>query len=84
VAFLLCGVVWLVVAGGTGIWALVTDSHGLRWLALHFAFVGGVSQLILGAGQFFVCAFLATDPPSRATVRARHAPLVTTYRKTIR
>ncbi|HVV89130.1 MAG TPA: hypothetical protein VHB53_01430 [Solirubrobacterales bacterium] len=42
-----------------------------RWLALHLAFVGGVSQLVLGASQFFVGAFLATDPPPRALVRVQ-------------
>jgi nitrite reductase (NO-forming) len=42
-----------------------------RWLALHLAFVGGVSLLVLGASQFFVGAFLATDPPPRALVRAQ-------------
>jgi nitrite reductase (NO-forming) len=44
-----------------------------RWLALHLAFLGGVSQLVLGAGQFFVAAFLATDPPSRPLIRAQLA-----------
>jgi len=44
-----------------------------RWLALHLAFVGGVSQLVLGASQFFSGAFLATDPPPRALVRAQLA-----------
>lgn len=42
-----------------------------RWLALHLAFVGGVSQLVLGASQFFVGAFLATRPPPRALVRGQ-------------
>lgn len=42
-----------------------------RWLALHLAFLGGVSQLVLGAGQYFVAAFLATDPPSRPLVAAQ-------------
>ncbi|MEJ7784996.1 MAG: hypothetical protein WKF96_09345 [Solirubrobacteraceae bacterium] len=42
-----------------------------RWLALHLAFVGGVSQLVLGASQFFVGAFLATTPPPRALVRGQ-------------
>lgn len=42
-----------------------------RWLALHLLFVGGISQLVLGASQFFAGAFLATDPPSRALVRAQ-------------
>jgi nitrite reductase (NO-forming) len=32
-----------------------------------------VSQLVLGAGQFFVCAFLATTPPSRRVVGAQLA-----------
>ena len=41
-----------------------------RWLTLHLAFVGGVSQLVLGASQFFAGAFLATDPPPRRLVRA--------------
>ena len=40
-----------------------------HWLALHLVFVGGVSQLVLGAGQFFAGAFLATDPPPRWLVR---------------
>jgi len=44
-----------------------------RWLAMHLAFLGGVSQLVLGAGQFFVGAFLATDPPPRVLVRAQLA-----------
>jgi nitrite reductase (NO-forming) len=44
-----------------------------HWLALHLAFVGGVSQLVLGASQFFAGAFLATDPPPRAIVRAQLA-----------
>jgi nitrite reductase (NO-forming) len=42
-----------------------------RWLALHLAFVGGVSQLVLGASQFFAGAFLATTPPRRRLVRAQ-------------
>ncbi len=42
-----------------------------RWLALHLLFIGGVSQLILGASQFFAGAFLATDPPPRPLVRAQ-------------
>lgn len=42
-----------------------------RWLALHLAFAGGVSQLVLGASLFFAGAFLATDPPPRTLVRAQ-------------
>ena len=44
-----------------------------HWLALHLVFVGGVSQLVLGAGQFFAGAFLATDPPRRWLVRLQLA-----------
>lgn len=40
-----------------------------RWLALHLLFVGGISQFILGASQFFAGAFLATDPPARKLIR---------------
>ena len=40
-----------------------------RWLALHLVLLGGVSQLVIGASQFFAGAFLATDPPPRALVR---------------
>lgn len=42
-----------------------------RWLALHLLFIGGISQLILGASQFFAGAFLATDPPPRRLIRAQ-------------
>lgn len=72
-AFLAVGVGWMAAAAGTGIAAAVSGSYDLRWLALHFAFVGGVSQLVIGAGQFFACAFLATDPVPRRTVRAELA-----------
>ncbi len=68
--FLAAGVAWLFAAGVTAVIAAATVSDDARWLALHFAFVGGVSQLIIGAAQFFACAFLATSPPSRRTVRA--------------
>lgn len=59
-----------VVAGLLGRTGLLDNG---RWLALHLAFLGGVSQLVLGAGQFFVAAFLATDPPSRPLIRAQLA-----------
>ena len=48
-------------------------SWWLHWVSLHLVFLGGVSQLVLGAGQFFVCAFLATDPPSRRMLAAQLA-----------
>jgi hypothetical protein len=55
-------------AAVAGIDAAVGWTPG-HWLALHLVFVGGVSQLVLGAGQFFAGAFLATDPPRRWLVR---------------
>lgn len=73
VGFLVVGVAWIVAAAATGAVAAATGSYELRWLALHFAFVGGISQLVLGAAQFFACAFLATDPPARSMARAQLA-----------
>jgi len=66
IGFLLAGAVVAAVSAATG-W-----EHG-HWLALHLVFVGGISQLVLGAGQFFAGAFLATDPPSRWLVRLQLA-----------
>ena len=64
IAMLLAGVVAAVVnAAEPWAWG--------RWLALHLIFVGGISQLVLGASQFFVGAFLATDPPGRGRIRAQ-------------
>ncbi|HJS93260.1 MAG TPA: hypothetical protein VJ741_03280 [Solirubrobacteraceae bacterium] len=54
-----------------GVLYAVSGHPWLHWLALHLVFLGGVSQLVLGAGQFFTCAFLATDPPPRMLVRAQ-------------
>jgi nitrite reductase (NO-forming) len=66
----------LVMLAASGV-AVVADAVGadprVHWLALHLALLGGVSQLVLGAGQFFVCAFLATSPPSRRLVAAQLA-----------
>jgi nitrite reductase (NO-forming) len=73
-AFFLAGIVFMLsgaaagvlnVAGALGSWG--------HWLALHLVLLGGVSLLILGAGQFFAAAFLATDPPPRWMVRAQLA-----------
>jgi nitrite reductase (NO-forming) len=66
IAFLLAGAAAATIHAVSG-WA---PGH---WLALHLVFVGGVSQLVLGAGQFFAGAFLATDPPSRALIRLQLA-----------
>ncbi len=57
-------------AAAAGAYA-ISGASWLHWLALHLVLVGGVSQLVLGAGQFFTCAFLATDPPSRRIVGAQ-------------
>lgn len=54
------------VTGALNVFVGVTNG---RWLALHLIFVGGLSQLVLGAAQFFAGAFLATDPPTRIIVR---------------
>lgn len=66
IAFLTAAAVAAILHAATG-WV---DGH---WLALHLAFVGGVSQLVLGAGQFFAAAFLATAPPRRSLVRLQLA-----------
>lgn len=71
VAFFACAVAMLVVAAAVATAGTLLGLEDARWLALHLAFVGGVSQLVLGAAQFFVCAFLATDPPRRALLRAQ-------------
>lgn len=68
VTFLAGGVAWLLAAAGAGA-AGAAGVPDARWLALHLAFLGGISLLVLGAAQFFVCAFLATDPPGRTEVR---------------
>jgi nitrite reductase (NO-forming) len=62
IGFMLAGAAVAAIDAAVG-W---TPGH---WLALHLVFVGGVSQLVLGAGQFFAGAFLATDPPRRWLVR---------------
>lgn len=72
VTFLAGGVAWLLAAAGAGAAAAAGVEHA-RWLALHLAFLGGISLLVLGAAQFFACAFLATDPPGRAEVRRQLA-----------
>jgi len=72
-AFFVCGIAFLAAAALAGIVEAVHPWPWGSWLALHLAFVGGVSPLVLGAAQFFVGAFLATDPPPRALVRAQLA-----------
>ena len=59
-AFFICGLGFLLAAVAVGLAQWLAPWPWGRWLALHLAFVGGVSQLVLGATQFFVGAFLAT------------------------
>lgn len=63
-AFFSAALMMLAAAAVATVVHAVTGDPDARWLALHLALLGGVSQLVLGAGQFFVCAFLATSPPS--------------------
>lgn len=71
VAFFGLGIAFLLIAAVVSVIYAVGGWGPGRWLALHLAFVGGVSQLVLGASQFFVGAFLATTPPPRALVRGQ-------------
>jgi nitrite reductase (NO-forming) len=71
-AFCLPALLWL--AAGAVVAAVA--SAGLAgprasWLAVHLIFVGGISQVLIGAGQFFSSAYLATEPPPRRTTRAQ-------------
>jgi nitrite reductase (NO-forming) len=68
-AFFLFGLIFLAAAAVVAIIHAATGWADGHWLALHLAFVGGVSQLVLGAGQFFAAAFLATTPPGPRLVR---------------
>ena len=70
-AFFSAALVMLAAAAAAAVAYAATGDARLHWLALHLALLGGVSQLVLGAGQFFVCAFLATTPPSRRLVGAQ-------------
>ena len=72
-AFFVAGVGFIVAGVIAAVVNAVDPWSWGRWLALHLVFVGGISQLVLGASQFFVGAFLATDPPPRALVRAQVA-----------
>lgn len=52
---------------------VATDFQSDRWLLLHLLLLGGVSQLVIGVGQFFTCAFLATTPPPKKLITAQVA-----------
>lgn len=72
-AFFGCALAFLLAGAVAGIIAIESGEPRDRWVALHLLFVGGVSQLVLGAAPFFAGAFLATSPPPRALVRAQLA-----------
>ena len=72
-AFFGCSILFLLAAAVALAIHAATGSGSAHWVALHLAFVGGVSQLVLGAGQFFAGAFLATGPPPRRLARAQLA-----------
>ena len=69
--FLLNAVVYLLAAAGAGITSTVGGDPRWHWLALHLAFVGAVSLMVIGAAQFFSTAFLMTTPPSRRSMTTR-------------
>ena len=70
-AFFVAGLAMMLAGAGAAVANALDPWAWGRWLALHLVFVGGISQLVLGASQFFAGAFLATDPPSRILVRAQ-------------
>jgi nitrite reductase (NO-forming) len=71
--FFRAGLLFILAALAAAIAHTIDGHDWLRWLTLHLLFLGGISQLVLGAGQFFVCAFLATDPPPRRLIWAQLA-----------
>jgi nitrite reductase (NO-forming) len=70
-AFFVAGLAMMVAGAAVAVANAIDPWTWGRWLALHLVFVGGISQLVLGASQFFAGAFLATDPPRRALVRTQ-------------
>jgi len=70
-AFFIAGIAMLLAGAAAAILDAVDPWPWGRWLALHLIFVGGISQLVLGASQFFAGAFLATDPPGRGWIRVQ-------------
>jgi nitrite reductase (NO-forming) len=71
--FFLAGLLSMAAAAVAALVHALGGPYWLHWVALHLLFLGGISQLVIGAGQFFVCAFLATDPPPRRLVHAQLA-----------
>jgi nitrite reductase (NO-forming) len=72
-AFFRAGLLFMLAALAAAIAHTISGRDWLHWLTLHLLFLGGISQLVLGAGQFFVCAFLATDPPPHRLIWAQLA-----------
>jgi hypothetical protein len=72
-AFFRAGLFFMLAALVCAIAHTISGQDWLHWLTLHLLFLGGISQLVLGAGQFFVCAFLATEPPPRRLIWAQLA-----------
>jgi nitrite reductase (NO-forming) len=72
-AFFVAGIAMMLAGAAFAVANAIEPWTWGRWLALHLVFVGGISQLVLGASQFFAGAFLATDPPRRALIRAQLA-----------
>jgi nitrite reductase (NO-forming) len=72
-AFFRAGLLFMLAALVAAIAHTISGHDWLQWLTLHLLFLGGISQLVLGVGQFFVCAFLATDPPPRRLIWAQLA-----------
>ena len=70
-AFFIPALVLLVAGAATAAVNAVAGPVWARWLSLHLILLGGVSQLVLGAAQFFAAAFLATDPPPRKLILAQ-------------
>lgn len=73
VRFLLNAVGYLALAAASGVVSALGDDQRWHWLALHLAFVGAISLMVVGAAQFFATAFLMTTPPTRKLVRAQLA-----------
>ncbi|HEU4973626.1 MAG TPA: hypothetical protein VFT50_00950 [Baekduia sp.] len=71
--FLLNAIGYLIAAGVAGTWSAATGGWWAHWLALHLAFVGAISLMVLGVGQFFATAFLMTTPASARMVAAQLA-----------
>lgn len=73
IAFFACAIIYLLLGAVAGVIAIESGVPKDRWVALHLVFIGGISQLVLGAAPFFAGAFLATSPPPRGLVRAQLA-----------